>query len=398
MFLLLLALLSICLLRCRTAYIGCFIAILVYAVMLLDRHIFCILDCVKKWLLAISLMALVMVIAGVKLYNMKKDSADGRILIWKLSGQLIAERPLGYGYGLFEKNYNLKQADYFRAGNFSDSERRNASFIFMPYNDFLEHGVEGGIVGMLFLLFFYGIMIGKALRQKQIIETAVFISFGVMSMTNFVYGAILPWLFVMCMASFVMVDDDKKNKVLPLGKMILQGGPMLGLVLFSTYQTSRLMIAQIKLKSFCVLNDKYEVASNEASLAMLENEISTSECFWRQQANYNIKRQNYLDAIDNIHEARKYSSSPELFMQEAICLSSIGCRKSSVNYIDTLSMMIPRKLSYKYTLMRYCLSVGMYEKATNYARDIIVIGAKKEASKARMIINEAKKCLKRYEE
>ena len=398
MFILLLLFLSVYLLRCRTAYIGCFMVIFVYAIMSWSRNIFCILDNIKKWLLVISLMAFVMFIAGGKLYSMKKDSADGRVLIWKLSVQLIADNPFGYGYGLFEKNYNLKQVDYFRAGKYSDSEQRNASFVLMPYNDFLEHGVEGGLVGMLFLFSFYVIMIEKALRQKRSVETAVFISFGVMSITNFVYGAILPWLFVMCMASFVMVEDDENNIASPLGKMMLLGVPVLGLALYSTYLISRLMNAQIELKSFCVLNDKYEIASNDASLAMLENEISTSECFWRQRASYNIKKQNYLDAIGNIREARKYSSSPELFMQEAICLSSIGCRSASVNYIDTLSMMVPRKLSYKYTLMRYCLSVGMHEKATNYARDIIVIGAKKETSKARMIINEAKKCLKRYED
>lgn len=397
MFLLLLLLYSIYLLRCRTAYIGCFIAILAYAIMLRSRNNFCILYSIKKWMLVISLMTFVIFIAGIKLYSMKKDSADGRILIWKLSGQLIVEKPLGYGYGLFEKNYNLKQANYFRAEKHSYSERRNASFVLMPYNDFLEHGVEGGIVGMLFLLSFYVIMIEKALRKKRSVETAVFISFGIMSITNFVYGAILPWLVVMCMASFVMVEDDEKNIVSPLGKVRLQGVTMLGLALFSTYLISRLVNAQIELKSFRVLNEKYEVASNDASYAMLENKISTSECFWRQRANNNIKKQNYSDAIGNIHEARKYSSSPVFFMQEAICLSHIGRRNISVNYIDTLSVMIPRKLSYKYTLMRYYLSVGMHKKATDYARDIIVIGAKKETPKARKIINEAKKCLKRYE-
>lgn len=28
----------------------------------------------------------------------------------KQSAQMIAEKPMGYGYGMFEENYNLRQA------------------------------------------------------------------------------------------------------------------------------------------------------------------------------------------------------------------------------------------------------------------------------------------------
>ena len=30
----------------------------------------------------------------------------------KQSAQMIAEKTMGYGYGMFEENYNLRQADY----------------------------------------------------------------------------------------------------------------------------------------------------------------------------------------------------------------------------------------------------------------------------------------------
>lgn len=395
-FLLLLLLLCIYLLKCRTAYIGCLVVALVYTIMLKGRSVFGILDNVKKWVVVLGFVSFVIFAGGMKLYELKKDSADGRILIWKLSTELIAENPWGYGYGLFEKNYNLKQADYFRAKKYSDAELRNASFIYMPYNDFLEHGVEGGVVGGMFLLLFYVVMIVMALKRKQCVASAIFISFGVMSMTNFVYGAILPWLLLMCMAGFVMVNEDKKNIDSQLDKSILQCVPMLGLVLFLTYLICKLTSAQIELKSLCGLNNQVEVA-NDNFYAGLKSKISTSEIYWKQRASNNIKIQQYLRAISNIHEARKFSSSPELFMQEAICLSCMGYKNRSMKYIDTLSMMVPRKLSYKRILMRYYLSRGMHERASYYAREILVVGTKKNTPKASIIINEAKKCLKRYE-
>ncbi len=43
-------------------------------------------------------------------YKTKQASADGRILIWKVSAGLLAGKPFGgYGYGLFEREYNLAQ-------------------------------------------------------------------------------------------------------------------------------------------------------------------------------------------------------------------------------------------------------------------------------------------------
>lgn len=62
-----------------------------------------------------------------QLYNAKKASADGRKLIWKLSAQMIPEKPLtGYGYGFFEKEYNLHQANYIKIGKASPEELINA--------------------------------------------------------------------------------------------------------------------------------------------------------------------------------------------------------------------------------------------------------------------------------
>ena len=54
------------------------------------------------------------------------------MLIWKLSTEMMAGKPSGYGYGLFEKNYNLRQADYFANREYTDTEKRNSDFVNMP--------------------------------------------------------------------------------------------------------------------------------------------------------------------------------------------------------------------------------------------------------------------------
>jgi O-antigen ligase len=56
----------------------------------------------KKLKLGIAGLLLLGVVAG--LYSIKKDSADGRILIWQCSGQMVMDKPLlGHGIGGFQR-------------------------------------------------------------------------------------------------------------------------------------------------------------------------------------------------------------------------------------------------------------------------------------------------------
>ena len=57
-------------------------------------------------------LLLVLLVFG--LYHFKKDSADGRMLIWNVSMNMIADHPIwGHGLNGFEANYMNYQAAYF---------------------------------------------------------------------------------------------------------------------------------------------------------------------------------------------------------------------------------------------------------------------------------------------
>ena len=73
----------------------------------------------------------------VGLYFLKKDSGDGRLLIWQCSGQMIADKPLfGHGTGGFQKEYMLYQASYFRNHPESGYKMR-ADIVKHPFNEFI---------------------------------------------------------------------------------------------------------------------------------------------------------------------------------------------------------------------------------------------------------------------
>jgi len=103
----------------------------------------------------------------VGLYFVKKDSADGRLLIWQCSAHMIADKPLlGHGAGGFQREYMLYQADYFRTHPASSYTMR-ADIVKHPFNEFVlllvEHGLVGGV---LFGLLVY-LLIQEYRKNKQ---------------------------------------------------------------------------------------------------------------------------------------------------------------------------------------------------------------------------------------
>ena len=91
------------------------------------------------------------VAAIVFLYHYKKDSADGRLLIWQCTWELIKESPLtGHGNGGFEANYMHQQADFFRLHPESPYSRL-ADDVKSPFNEYLGLCVSYGLVGAFFL-------------------------------------------------------------------------------------------------------------------------------------------------------------------------------------------------------------------------------------------------------
>ncbi|WP_229683507.1 O-antigen ligase family protein [Echinicola rosea] len=86
------------------------------------------------------------------LYFLKKDSADGRLLIWKVSGQLIKEQPLfGIGFDRFRAGYMEAQAAYFRQ-NPGDPSIPLADDVVYAFNEGIQLLVEQGMVGFVLVL------------------------------------------------------------------------------------------------------------------------------------------------------------------------------------------------------------------------------------------------------
>ncbi len=371
------------LLRCRTAYIGMGIATA------------CLIGCNEKfrcWIkrtkgkhIVIGLSAIALIATSSTLYHAKKDSADGRFLIWKLSAKMIVERPWGHGYGMFEKSYNEKQSLYFANGQGSTQEQRNASFTAMSYNDYLEHGVDGGIIGMLFLVAFYTIFIIIAKKKSLITEFSIITSLAAMSLFNFVYVGVSLWIMIACIVGIIIgTKENSYNIQIKHNTLII----FLAFVGYMGYNLIHVIYAQTQLYQ---IQQKMQahVYVNDLHYKRIEKEISTSEAFWYQRARNAIKNKEYKLACACLDKANHYTSMPRILLNLYDVKKRLGEEDQAIKHIITYSNMCPNKLLPRVFLMRYYNQRNEINKAVIYARSIVEIEQKVYNPKAISFKREA---------
>ena len=105
----------------------------------------------KKIILAASIFIIIF-LSAFSLHSLKPDSANGRLLIWKISGMMIKDNSIfGIGYDRFETDYNIYQAEYF-VDNSDDYEELLADNVNRAHNEYLQIWSETGIIGLVLWL------------------------------------------------------------------------------------------------------------------------------------------------------------------------------------------------------------------------------------------------------
>lgn len=121
-----------------------------------------------KVLAVTSVLCIVVLVGGVCLFNLKKDSASGRLFMWKISSRAIAEKPFtGYGQGNFALAYGTSQEAYFAEGSYSPQEELVAGSPEYAFNEYLQIALEWGIPVLLCCLAFAGFCLRRGVELKR---------------------------------------------------------------------------------------------------------------------------------------------------------------------------------------------------------------------------------------
>ena len=124
----------------------------------------------NRTLTIVSSILILISIAGslAGIYLLKKDSANGRLLLWKVTGQAIREQPwTGTGTGGFPAAYAEAQAEYFTSGKASETEMMVAGCPEYGFNEFLQIGLEQGLVGLMVFVLLLSYSLFRGMKNRQ---------------------------------------------------------------------------------------------------------------------------------------------------------------------------------------------------------------------------------------
>lgn len=121
----------------------------------------------KKVKIAICIVGIIFLAGITGMYLLKKDSADGRLLMWKVSFQMIGKHPFGVGLGNFSGAYGDAQASYFASGKASLSEEYIAGNPEYAFNEYLQIMIESGIVAFLLFILICIFALRNSIKSKK---------------------------------------------------------------------------------------------------------------------------------------------------------------------------------------------------------------------------------------
>ena len=103
----------------------------------------------RKGMMAVGATLVLCIGMGWGAFHLKKDSANGRLLMWKVACQAIAERPwTGYGAEGFPTAYAEAQERYFASGQGTEEEKHVAGTPEHAFNEYLTVAVRYGLLGL----------------------------------------------------------------------------------------------------------------------------------------------------------------------------------------------------------------------------------------------------------
>ncbi len=124
---------------------------------------------IRRWKV-IGTFTFLLACAVFVLYWVNPASSQGRIMIWEITSEMIADNPIiGVGQGNYSVEYLNYQSEYFSNSD-NQQWQHKAANIKQAHNEFLQSAAEGGIVGGIlfsFIWFFPILFAYKSTKRFQ---------------------------------------------------------------------------------------------------------------------------------------------------------------------------------------------------------------------------------------
>lgn len=331
------------------------------------------------WVAGIGVVCLLLLFSG--LYLMKKDSADGRRLMWKIAGRAIAENPWGgCGLGYFGGAFGKAQAAYFATEEASEQEEWVAGSPEYGFNEYLQLGVELGIVGSILFLLAVGLAVRQLLYSSRPEKGAVLgglTAFSVFACFSYPLSVIpLVIVFVLFMALAGTLDDRKlpaEERKRTVGAWFVMGASLLmaGITWRLTQHKEEWKQAYIRWgeeQRYFSMDIFEETVDHYRDLYPF---LKDQPKFLFEYGQCLSKTGQYEEGIRILTEGTRLSADPMFYNimgKDAEALKNFGQAEAC---FKQASYMVPHRLYPLYLLAKMYFESGQPEKGRDMARQVI---------------------------
>lgn len=279
------------------------------------------------------------------IFHLKKDSAIGRLFMWKITALAIKESPVqGVGLGGFPAAYTQAQMDYFRNGKGSETEKLVAGSPEYAFNEYLRIFLEQGVLGGILFLFLTILIIRSGIRNKQTGAAGSFLALSVFAFASYPYYLwefLIMWVLLgsVCVSETEKKHQEKTPKrniyLSILFLTVLFIGTLLCLKQLQPYRQAKKEWDKLRplytMKAYESINDEYEnlyTVLNHDQKFTFEYAVALNATKQYEKANsilarglqlscdpmfYNVKGRNF-------HEMKKYEEAETCYLKSTYLL------------------------------------------------------------------------------
>jgi O-antigen polymerase len=345
----------------------------------------------RKIAVIASALLLFVVVAGSLL--VKQNSSFGRMLIWKVSSDIVLEHPVaGVGFGNFKKAYNNVQADYFSVDRL-DSEVLVATENYSSFNEFYSILIEEGVVGLLlFIAALYFLFVHKLKSISQMKQSNAARAIAQVSVVSILVTGLFnnPLTDPALLAFFIVVAAATTASSPSTILSFRITSVYLIIVTFLLVCTGFLALHRAfhfktwnKMKRE-VLYDSEMTAQYDA----LYTYFASNGFYLSDYAAIQVEAGQKEKAIITLERAITFLPSPEVYTQLGMLYSSLDEKKAEAMFIKA-SQIVPSKFRYRYYLLTFYKEHGEYTKARKIADQIVAMPVKIPSAEIEKVKQEA---------
>ncbi len=326
------------------------------------------------------------------LYFLKKDSADGRVLIWKCTCDMIAQKPIwGYGADGFRKYYMNFQEQYF-AENPNSIFADLADNIVHPFNEYLLIIVDYGFVGLGILIIFVAFIIYTS--KKEEISTSYdsvlsLLGVGVFALFSYPFSYLVCRWFIIY--NIIVITGLWKKFTTNLGPQYRLIMCFVVFVVGASYWLSQAKKREAYETWHKLYQQSFENKKDKMKFYEAGEILNNAEFWYELSARFYLFRM-YDDCLLAASRSEKLNNNSDIQLLKGICLAEIGKNDLAEQHYQSAHNMCPKLIKPLYLLVKLYEQTGDTAKAKSMTLQVLDKKVKVESFETDIMIND----LKRY--